>query len=274
MRKKKTKIQKDKARRQQRETIKNLHRRLNDAQIQLNHLAGMRDAHLDELSRVAVTVEKQVTAKFQPQVAQLKSQLIDSDTKHNKEVNEQAVKHKAEVDQLQGKINAKDALLSKEAAEVDTAKKEMQALQQLMAEQSQKLAACSARNAAHGEELERVKKETAERTAADYQKQLDEVNAKLAKAQEAEKIFKERMAAGQEMAAAFKESAAPGRPKKDNRPLNLSIQAITKEKIDLLRKVKLITSGEVSKAVDDFLDSWLQPKMDSLEEMLTMNLSS
>lgn len=270
---KKSKKQQDKARRQQqRETIKNLHRQLNDVRIQLNQYQGMHAAHLDELSRVANTKEQEVTEKYQPQVAKLKSQLADNEAKHNKEMTELTAKHKADLDQLQGKINAKDAILSKEVAESQEAKRQAQSLQQQMTEQSQKLAAITARDAAHGEELERVKKETAERTAADYQKQLDNINAKLVKAQEAENAFKERMAKGQELAGELKESMAPGRPKKGVRPLNLSISAVTMDKYQLLKKVKLITFGEVSKAVDDFLESWMEPKMAAFEEMTTSDI--
>mgnify|MGYP002626800444 CR=1 FL=1 len=153
---KKSKKQQDKARRQQqRETIKNLHRQLNDVRIQLNQYQGMHAAHLDELSRVANTKEQEVTEKYQPQVAKLKSQLADNEAKHNKEMTELTAKHKADLDQLQGKINAKDAILSKEVAESQEAKRQAQSLQQQMTEQSQKLAAIIARDAAHGEELER-----------------------------------------------------------------------------------------------------------------------
>ena len=59
---------------------------------------------------------------------------------------------------------------------------------------------------------------------------------------------------------------------KDNRPLNLSVSAIVKEKIEILRKVKLLTSGELSTAVQDFLDSWLQPKMEELDDILTKEI--
>ena len=240
---KKTKKQQNKVRQQQRETIKNLHRKLNDQQILLNQLQGMRVAHLDELSRVAGEKEKEVTAKYQPQIDTLKEQLTD-----------------------------KDKRLSKEIADAQASKKEVQNLQQQVTDQANKLAVITARDAAHGEELERVRKDVEERTKADYQKQLEEASAKIEKAQAAEKAFKERMAAGQELATELKESIAPGRPKKDNRPLNVSVSAVTKEKIDLLRKVKFITFGEVSAAIQDFLDSWLQPKMEELDDLLTKEI--
>ena len=244
MRKRKIKQQLKVRRQQQRETIKNLHRKLNDQQFQKNHLEGMRDAHLDELSRVAGEKEKEMTAKYQPQISQLKAQLTD-----------------------------KDVCLSREIDDALASKKELQTLQQQMAAQSNQLAVISARDAAHGEELERVRKEVEERTRADYIKQLEEANAKVEKAQAAEKEFKQRMAAGHELAAELKESMAPIRPRKNNRLLNLNIQANTKEKINLLRKVKLITAGEISKAVDYFLVSWILPKMVQLEILPTKNLN-
>lgn len=117
-----------------------------------------------------------------------------------------------------------------------------------------------------------MRKETEERITATYLKQLADAYEKVEKAQAAEKAFRDRMSKGQEMADAFKESAAPGRPKKDNRPMNISISAVTKDKIDLLRKVKLINAGEVSKAIEDFLEGWLTPKMEEFEDMMTMGL--
>lgn len=241
---KKSKKQQSKARQQQqRETIKNLHRKLNDMQIQVNTLQGMRDAHLDELSRVATTREKEVTARYQPQIEQLKGQLQD-----------------------------KDARLSKDAAELQAGRKEVQELRQQVTDQANKLAVVSARNAAHGEELERVRKETEERTTATYQKQLADANEKVEKALAAEKAFKERMAKGQEMAAAYKKSAARGRPKKGVKPMNISLSAITKDKIDLLRNVKLVTYGGVSKACEEFLEGWLEPKMEEFRDMITKGL--
>ena len=241
---KRTKKQQSKARQQQqRETIRNLHRKLNDAQIQLNTLQGKDQAHLDELSRVATAREKEVTARYQPQIEALKGQLQDKDTR-----------------------------LAKESANAQASRKEAQELRQQVTDQANKLAVVSARDAAHGEELERVRKEAEERTTATYQKQLADANEKVEKAQAAEKAFRERMAKGQEMAAAFKKSAAPGRPRKNTRPINLSISAATKDKYDLLCKVKLIKVGEASKAVEGFLESWLEPKMAEFENMVTTGL--
>lgn len=236
----KNKKQKEKIRRQQqRETIKNLHRKLNDAQVQLNQYTGMRLAHLDELHRVAESREREVAAKFKPQIENLKEQLSDRDKR-----------------------------LKKEFSEAQASKREVQCLQQKVTEKEQQLAVISARDAAHGEEIERVRKEAEERTTEKYQKQLEDANMKVEKAQASEKAFRERMEAAHKDAIEPKESVGRGRPRKGNRALNLSISPKNKEDIELLRKTKVITAGELSKDVDDFLTEWILPRMEKLVNYL------
>ena len=245
---KKNKKQTEKIRRhQQRETIKNLHRKLNDTQVQLTRLQGMNDAHLDELNRVAESREREVVAKYQPQIQNLKEQLTEKDTR-----------------------------LRKEFSEAQATKREVQSLQQKVTEKDTELAVIKARDEAHGEELERVRKEAEERTKTEYQKQLEDANMKMEKAQAAEKTFRELMEAAHKLADEPKESVGRGRPKKDNRPLNrplnLSIPAVMKKRIDFLREAKLITAGELSKVVVDYLTEWLQSKMDEFNAICTKYL--
>ena len=77
----------------------------------------MNDAHQDELNRVAESKEKEVTAKYQPQIETLKAQLTDRDTR-----------------------------LSKEIADAQASKKEVQNLQQQVTDQANKLATMGEEN--------------------------------------------------------------------------------------------------------------------------------
>ncbi len=228
MRKRKNNKKKsEKQRRQQnRDTVKNLHRKLNDLEVQLYHLRGKDEAHQDEQQRAVATAIEQVKKKL--------------------------------------------TAVQKEAAQVPELRQQLSTAEKQLQTATAELAVVKARDAAHGEELARTKADAESRIKDEMkqaeealQKQVKEQTERAEKAELAEKEFREKMSKGKELADFIKNSygPGPGRPKKANKALNISIPAVLKDKYDLLILMKIIGRGEVSSFITECLTPWIEQKM-------------
>ncbi len=226
-------------RQQQRDTVKNLHRKVNDLEIQLYHLRGKDAAHQEEQERAVATATEQVQKKL---------------TAVQKEA--------AQVPELRQQLSAKDKQLQNTTAE---------------------LAVVKARDAAHGEELARTKadaesrikeemKRERQQSEESLQKQLKEQTERAEKAELSEKEFREKMSKGKELADFIKNSYGPGRPKKANKALNVSIPAVLKDKYDLLILTKIIGKGEISSFITECLTPWIEQKMAAYDDYINNGL--
>ncbi len=260
MSKNKNKNKNEKVRRQQqRDTVKNLHRKLNDLEVQLYHLQGKNEAHLEEKERAVATATEQFNKKL---------------TAVQKEA--------ALVPELRQQLTTKDQQLrtattelagaKKEASQVLELKKQLTSKENQLKEASSELAVAKARDVAHDEELQRVRRETEEQVTATITKQLDEEKKKRERVEEGNKKLQECIDLAQKLTSVSEDESSPqkrrGRKEEGNATLTLRIPEEIVIGVDLLDKSKILPKKEVAKAVADFLRPIIMPKAEEASKVL------
>ncbi len=218
---------------QQRDTVKNLHRKVNDLEIQLYHLRGKDEAHEEEQERAVATATEQVRKKL--------------------------------------------SIVEKEAARVPELRQQLSTKDKQLQTTTNELAVVKARDAAHGEELQRVKKDTEEQVTATMTKQLEEEVKKRERAEEAKKKLQDCIDLAQQLNSLSGEEIPQkrgrGRKEEGNASLTIRIPEEIVVGIDLLEKLKILPKKEVAKAVADFLRPIIIPKAEEASKVLSPIIS-
>ncbi len=106
------------------------------------------------------------------------------------------------------------------------------------------------------------------------QKQISEQQKREDKLKQSERRFRERIAKSNKLADYIKKSYGPGRPRKSNKALNISIPAVLKDKYELLVLTKIIGKGEISSFITECLTPWIEEKMDIYNNYISNSLKS